>query len=286
MTLRRMATFGVAFLLSGCGSVVAPPVIIPVSASAPSGSACPAVVAHKTSPFDAPENSVPGIAISAELGVKVVEVDVRWSSSGYPVLMHDETIDRTTTGTGKVAELGLKYMVSLPANDYAPWKTDSRFTDVKVPYAWDFLNAARNSDVDLLLDTKVTPSRAAMDKLIEYVDRFSYRSRIVVMASAAAVTTMHAMYPDLRYVVIEYPPADMLRTADSVKKTGADGYALSWDRTTQQAASYYKSSGLDFYVWTSDRPTYDVADSWQKLASWGVDRIITNHPDDAITQVC
>lgn len=49
----------------------------------------PLVIAHRTCPRDAPENSLEGIARATELGADVVEVDVRRTADGVPVLVHD-----------------------------------------------------------------------------------------------------------------------------------------------------------------------------------------------------
>ena len=84
------------------------------------------------------------IVSGAAAGSGVVEVDVRWSKGngtaeypGWPVLMHDATVDRTTPGTGAVAASGLNALTSLAAQDYAPWDTDPRFTAVEVMVASD-----------------------------------------------------------------------------------------------------------------------------------------------------
>ena len=60
------------------------------------------VVAHRTCWRDTSENSIDGIARCIELGVDIVEIDVRSTSDGVLVLMHDETIDRTTDGSGRI----------------------------------------------------------------------------------------------------------------------------------------------------------------------------------------
>lgn len=61
-----------------------------------SDGARPLVIAHRTCPPHAPENSLLGIRRAAELGADVVEVDVRLSVEGRPLLLHDRTLRRTT----------------------------------------------------------------------------------------------------------------------------------------------------------------------------------------------
>ncbi|ASZ12285.1 glycerophosphodiester phosphodiesterase family protein [Chitinophaga pendula] len=64
-------------------------------------------VAHRGDWRNAPENSLNAIARCIEMGIDIVEIDVRRTKDGQLILMHDETIDRTTTGKGKVADCTL-----------------------------------------------------------------------------------------------------------------------------------------------------------------------------------
>lgn len=63
------------------------------------------VVAHRGCWHDAPENSIAAILACIELGVPVLELDVRQTADGVLVLLHDDTIDRTTKGSGAIAAL-------------------------------------------------------------------------------------------------------------------------------------------------------------------------------------
>lgn len=63
------------------------------------------VVAHRGCWHGAPENSIPAIEACAALGVDIVELDVRRTRDGVLVLMHDDTVDRMTDGTGRIADL-------------------------------------------------------------------------------------------------------------------------------------------------------------------------------------
>jgi len=65
------------------------------------------VVSHRGDWRYAPENSLRAVQRCIDLGVDIVEIDVRLTKDGHLVAMHDLTVDRTTTGTGKVSELTL-----------------------------------------------------------------------------------------------------------------------------------------------------------------------------------
>lgn len=64
----------------------------------------PRVFAHRCGGALAPENTLAGLRIAAQLGCRAVEFDVMLSADGSPWLMHDETLERTTDGVGRLGE--------------------------------------------------------------------------------------------------------------------------------------------------------------------------------------
>lgn len=64
----------------------------------------PRLIAHRCGGALAPENSLAGLTAAARLGCRGVEFDVMLTADGVPILMHDETLERTTRCTGRVAE--------------------------------------------------------------------------------------------------------------------------------------------------------------------------------------
>ena len=76
------------------------------------------VIAHRGDWRNALENSVQAIQRAADMGVDIVEIDVRLTKDSIPVLMHDSTIDRTTTGKGKVGDWTLEELKNLYLKNY------------------------------------------------------------------------------------------------------------------------------------------------------------------------
>ncbi|MBL8424459.1 MAG: glycerophosphodiester phosphodiesterase [Candidatus Accumulibacter phosphatis] len=66
----------------------------------------PRVFAHRCGGALAPENTLAGLRIAARLGLRAVEFDVMLSADGSPWLIHDETLERTSNGAGRVCETG------------------------------------------------------------------------------------------------------------------------------------------------------------------------------------
>ncbi|MDF0590184.1 glycerophosphodiester phosphodiesterase family protein [Candidatus Methanocrinis natronophilus] len=66
------------------------------------------IIGHRGARSEAPENTLESIRAARRCGADFVEVDVRLSKDGYLVVIHDETVDRTTDGTGRVGEMALE----------------------------------------------------------------------------------------------------------------------------------------------------------------------------------
>ncbi len=78
------------------------------------------IVGHRGARHEAPENTLPGFRHAIGLGLPIVEFDVRMTSDGHLVVIHDDSVDRTTTSTGKVAEMTLAEIQALDARAAFP----------------------------------------------------------------------------------------------------------------------------------------------------------------------
>jgi glycerophosphoryl diester phosphodiesterase len=87
------------------------------------------VLVHRGDCKSAPENTLPAFASAVRKGAHQIEFDVRLSRDGVPVIMHDATVDRTTDGAGRVAELTFRELRRLDAGSwFAP-----RFKGARIP---------------------------------------------------------------------------------------------------------------------------------------------------------
>lgn len=113
--------------------------------------AFPWIASHRGQWRAAPENSVPAVTQAIADGAQIVEIDVLRTKDGHLVLMHDNTVNRTTNGTGNVADLTLAQIKALRlrsgmGNGPAP------VTDLQVPTFGEVLDAVKGKNVVLNLD--------------------------------------------------------------------------------------------------------------------------------------
>ena len=118
------------------------------------------VAAHRGAHVEVPENSVPAIRRAIELGVDIVEIDVRFTRDNVAVLMHDPKVDRTTTGQGKVESMTFAEIERLRL--LGP---DGKPTAYRVPTLDSVLRIARDKIVvDLHLKVDRAPEVAAIPR--------------------------------------------------------------------------------------------------------------------------
>src|SRR5579864_6060164 len=82
-----------------------PSTLPPLDLAARSRDGRPLLCAHRGARSHAPENTMAGFALAAQMGADLIELDVRLTGDGALAIMHDATVDRTTDGTGRIADL-------------------------------------------------------------------------------------------------------------------------------------------------------------------------------------
>lgn len=96
------------------------------------------VAAHRADWHAAPENSLPAIQSCIDNGIDIVEIDNKLTKDGYLVIMHDQTVDRTTNGKGKVSDYTLTEIKKLRLKD-----KDGNLTEERIPTFEEVMNLCR-----------------------------------------------------------------------------------------------------------------------------------------------
>jgi glycerophosphoryl diester phosphodiesterase len=119
--------------------------------------ALPSVIGHRGAAALAPENTLASFRRAAQLGVAMVEFDVRLSGDGEPVVFHDDTLVRTTNGSGRVAEHSLKALKRLDAGSwFAP-----DFAGEAIPSLAEVLELCRTLGLAVNMEIKPDAGREA-----------------------------------------------------------------------------------------------------------------------------
>ena len=153
------------------------------------------VIAHRGASAEAPENTLPAFLRAIEQGADAIELDVHVTADDVPVVMHDPTVSRTTSGEGAIASFSWRKLRELDAG--------ARFTNdggVTYPYreqgvrvsSVEEVLAAIPPDLPMLIEVKALHAQWPLRRVLE---RFKAASRCVVAAFEAGALTAFAEPP-------------------------------------------------------------------------------------------
>jgi len=144
------------------------------------------IVAHRGFSGIYPENTLIAFKKAIELGVYFLEIDIRQTSDGEPVVMHDEKIDRTTDGTGYVRELTFSQLRKF---DAGKWKG---FSGEKIPHLEEVLELA-NDATGILIEIK----ECDVEKLGKFLNKRKNRKFYVGSFHVEYVKKIREIIPEI-----------------------------------------------------------------------------------------
>jgi glycerophosphoryl diester phosphodiesterase len=143
-----MMILGIAFLSLIVLLVIFIP-IKPMDRTSGNARGHPLIIGHRGASGNAPENTLPAIDSALAAGADYIEIDVQLSKDNFLIVMHDETVDRTTNGKGKISDLTAAEILSLDAGSWF----GKAFAGTKVPLLEDVVSHV-NGRAKLLIEIK------------------------------------------------------------------------------------------------------------------------------------
>ena len=231
----------------------------------------PAFIAgHRGDRAHFPENTLPALQSVLDSDFDFVETDIRLSSDGVPVLMHDATVERTTNGTGFVSELTLEQLKSLDAGSwYLP-----DFAYVQIPTLDEFLAAFQGSTKKAMLELKDIWTPEQVGIVIAEIYARGVQDRVIFEAfdfeTLESLQSAAPLFP--RVIIQRYMPADPVVLP---QKFGAIAILTSMASLEENpdAIEALHAAGLGIVLYTLNKK-----DRWSEALALGVDGIITDKP--------
>jgi glycerophosphoryl diester phosphodiesterase len=142
------------------------------------------VIAHRGGATLAPENTLAAFRRAVDLGVDWLEFDVQMTQDGEPVVIHDETVDRTTDGTGAVRDLTLARIRTLDAGN-----------GEQVPTLAEVVALAKAAGIRIMPETKSAHLYAGIEEtLLAVLNQADYVDQTVVQSfEPASLATLRAL---------------------------------------------------------------------------------------------
>ena len=217
----------------------------------------PLILGHRGAPRQAPENTVRAFRLALEQGADGVELDVQPSADGVPVILHDDTLDRTTDARGDVALLSWEQISAARAGG----EPVPRLEDVA---AW-----AAESGAFLDVEIKRPGVEAAALAAIDRAGRTPWT--LFSSFHAESVAEVRRLAPDAACWLLtdRWRPAVLQLALD----LGVGGVCLHDPLASAAVLAELRAAGLGVVVWTVDKPGRIRA-----LLRAGAAGVITNHP--------
>lgn len=166
----------------------------------------------------APENTLSAFRLSKKNGFTHVECDVSFTSDGVAVLLHDSTVDRTSNGTGSIANLTLEAVRSL---DFGSWKSED-YAGEKIPTFEEFIALCKHLGLHPYIELK-TGTEAQIKGLVEVVKRYGMKGKVTwISFSAACLGYVKAVDPKARLGFVA--DAVSATTINTIQKTLQSGH--------------------------------------------------------------
>ena len=159
------------------------------------------IYAHRGSSGTHPENTLAAFEEAARLAIYGVELDVHLSKDGELVVIHDETIDRTSNGVGYVKDLTLS---ELRAYDYGSWFNEE-FAGAKIPTLEEVLVIFQHTShhVNIELKSDVFLYEGMGEKVLYLVEKMAMADRVVISSfDHEAVRNFKKMAPHIEVAIL------------------------------------------------------------------------------------
>lgn len=168
--------------------------VVAAAAVAPLLTAAPAqavggttIIAHRGDKASAPESTNVAIRRAIAKGADGVEIDVRFSRTRWPVIMHDATLDRTTNCSGAVSRRSLTQLARCDAGSWFA----AAYRGERIPTLGSALEtvAANSGRARVLLHVKEYPSGIKAERIRNAVNRTGMRGRVIIIADHNTILT-------------------------------------------------------------------------------------------------
>ncbi len=227
------------------------------------------VWAHRGASGSAPENTLPAFEMAIEQGADGVEFDVQLTRDDHVVVIHDETLERTTDGHGWVADHSLDDLKKLDASAGL-----AGFAGVRIPTLAELFDLVKDADLRLNVELKNSriPYQGMEERVLGLIDQLGVADRVVIssfdhnslrgLAESGTTLPLGVLYSD-----------PLWRPWNYATKLGASALHPSLSATRPKVVERSHEAGLEVNVWTVNEP-----EEIERVAELGVDALITNYP--------
>lgn len=244
------------------------------------------VIAHRGASGHAPENTIPAFLTALDMGADWIELDVHLSKDGVPIVIHDATLERTTNGQGTVSDAS---WLDLSKLDAGSWYGEE-FARTPIPSLRQVLDTIGDR-ATLLIELKVDGQgqlyKGLVDSVLSDIQEANSSKYCILQAFSSEylkeIKDSQTSIPYHKLIIDEYSPLPFYTDEkwqwgylnDSLYYQAVNPYFKTL--TSGRIASRQRA-GYKVYPYTVNQES-----DMRLLIHWGVNGIITNYPDIALS---
>jgi len=232
------------------------------------------VWAHRGARTEAPENTLPAFERALDLGADGIEFDVRLTSDGIPVVIHDATVDRTTVGHGPVIAQSLAQLRKLEASAGM-----AGFRGVAIPTLTEVLDlvALTNIDINIELKDSVASHHELEEQVLSAIELHGMADRTVLSSfNPASLSSLQRLGATSELALILR--GVRFRPWAGAKRSGASAIHIQVNRSiTPHFVSRAHAAGISVRPWIVNSET-----EIDRMFRIKVDAIFTDIPRLAV----
>lgn len=234
------------------------------------------VIAHRGDSVHAPENTLAAAKAAIDCGADGIEFDVHPSADRNYVVCHDETINRTSNGSGRINGLSYQQMIQY---DFGSW-FGKKFKGEKLPLATEYLKTVESMKVINMeiKELKIANTQKTYEILYEIIDCFKFYDRFILSSfDAEALKIMIGFDKRLKTAFLCNERRDGIKMIKIARELGCFAIHPHIRLVDEKFMGEAKAAGLDVNAWTVDSEGGIL-----KCARLGCSAVITNNPAFAI----
>ena len=221
-----------------------------------------------------PENTMLAFQKAIEVGADGIELDVQFSKDGHLVVIHDETLDRTTTGTGLVREHTLEELKSLDAS----FKFAGKYGINQIPTLGEVLSYMSDKDAvtNIELKTGVFEYEGIEEAVWNCIKEHNVADKVIISSfNHYSILRMRKIAPELKCGLLT--DCWLINAGKYVHDLNVPCYHPAFRNLTPEITAELKEYGLIINTWT-----VNTAEDFKYLESLGIDVAIGNYPETAV----
>jgi glycerophosphoryl diester phosphodiesterase len=232
-------------------------------------------IAHRGASGYAPENTLAAFRRAVSLGVTFIETDLQLTRDAHFVALHDETVNRTTTGQGSVQHMTLAEVRRLDAGSWF----GSEFMGERVPALVDILDFARKNDVVFYLELKPSGFWGGEHALISALrDSGEIRRAVIISFDPLILQGLRKIEPTLMTGLLFDGQLD--NPFEKALEIGARQLVVKGDLVSPNLLAEAHKRDLQVVCWTINNHAH-----MRLLAGAGVDGIMSDYPDRLLSSL-